>query len=138
MVNPTAYALTGGSTDPEGASGGYMFIDSTEPGGPMYAWDEIRDSGVLLTETGDDGTIPVGDPLSIGFNFPFFDKTFTQFKLNPNGTVFLDADNGYSSSQYRLQCFERDMITDAQSNIYYKTNDAQNELVIEYDQVKAY
>lgn len=61
---------------------GYRWIDSNEPGGPAFAWEDITATGTLLSLTGDDATSAA---VPIGFDFPFYGGTFSSLRVCTNG-----------------------------------------------------
>lgn len=73
---------------------GYTFKDSNEPGGPVYAWEEIATSGVLVTNwtSYDDG---YAGPIPIGFTFNYYGTDFSQLYIGSNG--YLSFGQGYGS-----------------------------------------
>lgn len=73
---------------------GYTFQDSNEPGGPVYAWEEIATSGVLVTNwtSYDDG---YAGPIPIGFTFNYYGTDFSQLYVGSNG--YLSFNQGYGS-----------------------------------------
>lgn len=73
-----------GTLPPRGE--GYVWDDSDMDGGPTFAWDDraetqgvrVRDQEAIGDDTG------VG-PFPIGFAFPFFGGSFTEFYVSSNG-----------------------------------------------------
>ncbi len=64
---------------------GYYWIDSDESGGPNYNWVDISSSGTDITSgLSDDNYI---GPYPIGFGFPFYDQTYTEFYVGSNGLI---------------------------------------------------
>ena len=63
----TTHALTGGPD-----AYGYTFIDSDEPGGPVYSWVDILGTGTD-TGIGDDGDVTIELP----FTFYFYGNAYT-------------------------------------------------------------
>lgn len=65
---------------------GYTFKDSNEPGGPVYAWDEIAATGTLAAgwNSYDNG---FAGPIPIGFSFSFYGISYTQLYVGSNGYV---------------------------------------------------
>jgi YVTN family beta-propeller protein len=65
---------------------GYTFKDSNEPGGPVYAWEDISASGVLVSGwTGyDDG---YAGPIPIGFTFNYYSVDYSELYIGTNGYV---------------------------------------------------
>ena len=67
-----------GGPDPSG----YVFIDSDEPDGPIFAWRDIGAPGKSALIAGDDR---ISAPIPIGFSFPFYGATFTSVQIASNG-----------------------------------------------------
>jgi hypothetical protein len=64
---------------------GYVWKDSDNPTGPTYSWVEISTTGTnITTGLADDNVI---GPFSIGFNFPFYDTSYSQFWIGSNGLI---------------------------------------------------
>jgi len=63
---------------------GYTYQDSDEPTGPTFSWVDIRSLGTQIVMTGDD--VNTG-PHPIGFDFPFYGNSFTNFRISTNGFV---------------------------------------------------
>lgn len=61
---------------------GYVYADSDEPGGPTFAWVDIRGNGTYVSVSGDDATY---GPFPIGFTFPFYGSQYATFNLSTNG-----------------------------------------------------
>jgi hypothetical protein len=87
-----------GSGGPD--SFGYRWIDSDEPGGPIFDWVDITGVGTPVTTwTGsdDDGHAIVPFP----FPFPLYGGLYNQLKIVTNGWIGLDAasaDNSYNNT----------------------------------------
>jgi hypothetical protein len=77
---------------------GYTWIDSDEPGGPVYNWVDISDVGSLVWPI---GTYEVDDnegPFPIGFNFPFYGDTFNEIYVTTEGWIsFTSTSNSWSN-----------------------------------------
>jgi hypothetical protein len=71
---------------------GYQFIDSDEPGGPVFAWRDIAALGRSALIAGDDR---MSEPFPLGFAFPFYGRTFTSVRISDNG--FLSFTHGADS-----------------------------------------
>lgn len=72
-----AQATTGGPD-----AFGYRFIDSLDPAGPAYVWEDISATGTRLT-LGDDEN----ESVSLGFDFPYYGTTYPQVNVSSNGTL---------------------------------------------------
>jgi hypothetical protein len=73
----------------EGSGGpdmfGYTWVDSDQPGGPVFDWVDITGVGTPIAGLdGDDENI---GPIPIGFDFPFYGNTFSSFRACTNGFV---------------------------------------------------
>ena len=90
---PTYEALELGKEEPDprpgvlGSGGpdvfGYRWIDSDDPGGPVFDWVDITTLGTPVTfATGDDSNAP---GLPIGFSFPYYGNTFSTVNVCTNG-----------------------------------------------------
>ncbi|MHC1738629.1 MAG: S8 family serine peptidase [Ignavibacteriaceae bacterium] len=72
--------------------GGYEWIDSDEPNGPAYVWNDITSTGTAVTNWIATGTFGATDegysgPYNFGFNFKFYGQVKTQFYLGSNGFI---------------------------------------------------
>ncbi len=63
---------------------GYHWIDSNEPGGPVYSWTDISEAGILLEGFTDDTVV---GPVDIGFDFPFYGEIQNQIYVSSNGFI---------------------------------------------------
>lgn len=71
---------------------GYQFLDSNEPGGPTYGYEDISASGsTAIIGYSDDS---VGGPFPIGFTFDFYGVDYTDFWVQTNGSI------GFASFSY--------------------------------------
>ncbi len=71
---------------------GYKWIDSNEPNGPAYVWEDISSTGTQVTNWIATGTFAPRDegyagPLPIGFNFKFYGNPKTDAYISTNGLV---------------------------------------------------
>jgi hypothetical protein len=102
-------ALTLGKDDPDPRSndpvilglggpdaGGYRWIDSDEPGGPVFSWIDISATGTLVGPLGDDA---ISDPFALGFSFPLYGVYFDSVRVASNGFLSFTS----SSSPYTNQ-----------------------------------
>lgn len=76
----------------EGAGGpddfGYQWIDSDDPNGPSFVWNDISSTGTPLSFTGgnDDG---YSTSLNLGFNFEYYENTYNSVSVSTNGFLSL-------------------------------------------------
>ena len=64
---------------------GYFWIDSDEPGGPTFAWEDVSGTGTdFVGNLGDDNSI---GPIDLGFDFPFYGNTYNFIYLGSNGII---------------------------------------------------
>jgi DNA-binding beta-propeller fold protein YncE len=73
---------------------GYTFKDSNEPGGPVYAWEEIAGSGTLVTGWNNYNNGFAG-PIPIGFGFSFYGTSYDALFVGSNG--YLSFGSGFGS-----------------------------------------
>ncbi|MBP7148565.1 MAG: S8 family serine peptidase [Acidobacteria bacterium] len=76
---------------------GYKWVDSDDPGGPVFDWFDITNIGTPITQlTGDDQNVS-GVP--IGFAFPFYGNSFTTLNFSTNGWMsFTSTLTAYSNN----------------------------------------
>ncbi|HET9251952.1 MAG TPA: choice-of-anchor D domain-containing protein, partial [Candidatus Eisenbacteria bacterium] len=63
---------------------GHHWIDSDHPGGPVFDWVDISGIGVLVPFSPEADDQNRG-PFPIGFSFPFYNRSFSQFRVCTNG-----------------------------------------------------
>jgi len=71
---------------------GYTWIDSNEPNGPQYTWQDISSTGTAVTNWVATGTFDPKDegyagPIPIGFNFKFYGNVKTNVYISSNGLI---------------------------------------------------
>ncbi len=72
----------------------YSWLDSETPGGPVYHWEEISETGTEVTSWTDRNNGFAG-PLDIGFDFPFYSNVYSDtLYLGTNGYVSLGQGYG--------------------------------------------
>ncbi|SNQ61178.1 hypothetical protein [Candidatus Methanoperedens nitratireducens] len=142
----TAVYLT--KADPTATGGpdafGYTFIDSNEPGGPIYAWEEISSTGTLVTDWTDFNNGFAG-PIPIGFSFNYYGNAYPELYVNTNG--YVSFEQGYlfappccglpntSTPNNDIALFGDDLQLinyGTESAVYYQTLSNPNRLVIEF------
>lgn len=127
--NPVA--LGAGGPD----STGYTWIDSDEPGGPVFNYIDISGTGTLVTGLTDDNYV---GPFPIGFSFQFYDSSYTEFYIQSNGLINFDNTYIDYSNQpipqvdpyNNLLAWCWDDLYVSTGNVYYQQ--MSNKLVIQY------
>ena len=71
---------------------GYKWIDSDEPNGPAYVWNDISSTGTLVNSWAATGTFEPKDegyagPFPLGFNFKFYGNNKSQVYISSNGLI---------------------------------------------------
>ncbi len=80
------------ATEGMGASGGpdafgYTWVDSNEPGGPVYSWIDITGVGNQVIGFADDNSVPL---INMGVPFQYYWISFDEIKLGSNGWMSFD------------------------------------------------
>jgi len=92
-------SITKATPDPPPRSGGlregndafgHYWSTSAEVGGPTYTWYDIETPGNLLEWSGDPDDSSLG-PISIGFEFPFYNEIYEEMFLGSNGTISFES-----------------------------------------------
>ncbi len=74
---------------------GWRFIDSDQPGGPVYDWVDITGIGQELNFSSDDQNL---GPYAIGFDFPFYGQIRNNLRVAANGWIsFTSSATGETS-----------------------------------------
>ncbi|MFQ5344291.1 MAG: hypothetical protein ACE5F6_22340, partial [Anaerolineae bacterium] len=82
---------------------GYAWDDSDAASGPEFAWDDRAETmGVRVREEWDLADDSSAGPLPIGFVFPFFDQSFTEFSVSTNGFAAFETFTGSYFSNTEL------------------------------------
>ena len=82
LMPPEGYGKSGWSNQ-----NGYSWIDSDEPGGPLFDYRDISSTGNLVAGLEDDNHV---GPLRIGFSFPFYENEYVEFYIQSNGLIGFD------------------------------------------------
>ena len=76
------------SSGPDG--GGYYWSSSSVDTSLDFSWIDIENSGTQVQFVNNDDS---PSPVSIGFNFPFFDSEYSEVLINPNGWIGFGEDS---------------------------------------------
>jgi len=68
---------------------GYGWVDSDEPGGPVYSWIDISGVGTAVTLIDDTAM----GPFPIGFDFPFYENAYAELYIGSNGNLMFGSGN---------------------------------------------
>ena len=75
---------------------GHRWIDNNELGGPAFSWVEISGTGTPVPYSGDDWNY---GPVPIGFNFPYYNGSFSSFHVCSNGFISFTSFSAQYSNQ---------------------------------------
>ena len=121
---------------------GHMWIDSDEPGGPIYDWVEISGVGTPLN-FGDDDSLTV----SLPFPFDFYGNTKNSVKIASNGYLTFGSDGtDYSNDPIPdpddpndlIAPFWDDLNPSADGQVYYYNDEANGRFIVEWHNVPHY
>jgi len=121
---------------------GHVWIDNEEPGGPLYYWIEISESGTLSTVSDiDDGT----ETVMLPFPFTYYGDSYFAVVISSNGNIhFGEADNDYN--HYTIPSEDgpagiiapwwMDLRPNVRGNIYYQASG--NMFIVQWDDCRQY
>ncbi|MGB5528858.1 MAG: C25 family cysteine peptidase, partial [Ignavibacteriaceae bacterium] len=130
---------------------GYEWIDSNEPEGPVYEWNDISTTGTLVDNWVATSIYPAVDegkagPFQLGFNFKYYGIDYSNVWFSSNGFVsFIDiTDAGMSNSTIPSSGIPNCMIAGiwddldgkTTGKVYYKQE--QNKFIVQYDNWPGY
>ena len=130
---------------------GYEWIDSDDPNGPAYTWEDISTTGTLVTNWTATGTYDPKDegyagPFTLGFNFKYYGNTKTQAYVSSNGIILFGSVNeniftneeipGTSVPNEFIAPFWDDLDGSDQGTVHYKQDG--NRFIIQYTNWQKY
>ena len=130
---------------------GYEWIDSNDPQGPVYEWNDISSTGTEVTNWTPTGTYDpldegVAGPFPTGFNFKFYGEVKTQIYLSSNGFISFDniTETTYSNEgiptpgmpDNMISPFWDDLDGSNQGTVYYQQT--ADKLIIQYTNWQRY
>lgn len=123
----------------DGGGGGYSWIDSQSPNGPVFDWVDISSIGTLLPITLDDYRA-----VALDFNFPFYGDNKSEVYVSSHGFLDFNTENitAYIHTQLPEAQIPNDLIagywTDLypNNNIYYYST--QDYLIVQYTNIKRF
>jgi len=123
---------------------GYVWVDSNEPGGPVYDWFDISGIGQTVGSA-DDETY---GPFDLGFPFPYYGQAYTQVSICTNGFVTFENTSADpysndplpSTGQPNLMVapFWDDLNPSQGGNIYRYYDAANARYIVQWDDVPHY
>ncbi len=130
---------------------GYEWIDSNDPNGPEYIWNDISTTGTLVTNWQPTGTFDaldegVAGPLPLGFEFKFYDEVKTEVYVSTDGIISFDniTTDIYSNQSIPNSGSPDDFIAPlwddldgrTQGSVYYKLD--RNKFIIQFTNWQKY
>ncbi|MBK6765727.1 MAG: S8 family serine peptidase [bacterium] len=119
---------------------GYRWIDSDEPGGPVYDWFEINAIGTNTGLSFDDEVTNVGLP----FTFDLYGVSYNSVNISSNGNIHFGAANVSYTNQSlpvnfgpfaMIAPFWDDLYLPTQGEVYYYDDAANNRFIVEWDAI---
>ncbi|MBI3944100.1 MAG: DUF11 domain-containing protein, partial [Chloroflexi bacterium] len=78
------------------AGGDITATSNTQPGGPIFFWIDIGQTGTNVSNLSDD---QAHGPYPLGFDFPYFGQTYHLFYVHDNGFItFVPVGSGFASN----------------------------------------
>ena len=87
-LNSANLPFSNPSSGPDG--GGYYWSSSSADTSLDFSWIDIENSGTQVQFANNDDS---PSPVSIGFDFPFFDSEYSEVLVNPNGWIGFGEDS---------------------------------------------
>ncbi|MEA3296228.1 MAG: hypothetical protein U9R56_00005, partial [candidate division Zixibacteria bacterium] len=121
---------------------GHSWVDSDEGAGPVFDWVDISVVGTEVTLDDDD----YAGPLTMGFDFPFYDSVYSEVYLGSNGILTFDEGSG-SRANSSLPNTEfssliagwwDDLDPSEGGHIYYYYDDANDRFVVSFVDIMFY
>lgn len=125
---------------------GYKWIDSDEPNGPVYEWNDIATTGSEVTSWIATGTFGARDeghsgPVTLPFGFKFYGQVKNTVFISSNGVILFNAPtanifsnaaipNAAAPNEY-IAPFWDDLDGTSSGNVYYKADG--NKFTIQYN-----
>ncbi|MGE5682224.1 MAG: S8 family serine peptidase [Bacillota bacterium] len=85
----------------------YVWYDNNNPKGPIYQWNDISSTGTEITNWTAVGPYDAKDegysgPVSIGFNFPFYNREYNQLFIAANGFITFEPFTAFTSTNAQI------------------------------------
>jgi hypothetical protein len=119
---------------------GHMWIDSDEPGGPAFNWVDITSVGTEVFP-GEDGYV---GPVNIGFNFPFYENSYSGIYIGSNGFLSFGGGSGdysndpipNSSSPNNIIAPYWDDLSPQYGSVYYYRDTLNDRFIVSFNEVE--
>jgi hypothetical protein len=85
-LEPPPFILDSGGPD----QFGYTWIDSDEPGGPLYFWIDISSIGTEVTWDYGNPNDGFTDPIPMGMTFNYYGSNYENIVISTNGLLFFN------------------------------------------------
>ena len=130
---------------------GYKWIDSNDPNGPSYVWEDISLTGIAVTNWIATGIYSAKDegyagPFNLGFDFKFYGNTKNQIYVSSNGLILFSpassnifSNTGIPNSSVPnefIAPFWDDLDGSSQGTVYYKQDG--NRFIVQYSNWQRY
>jgi len=130
---------------------GYEWIDSNDPEGPDYLWEDISTTGTLVSNWIPTGTFSALDegyagPINTGINFKYYGEVKGDIYFSSNGFVTFEMPSGNTFSNVAIpgssvpndfiSPFWDDLDGKTTGKVYYKTDG--NKFIVQYDKWMRY
>ena len=120
---------------------GYSWIDSDDPGGPVYNWVEITGIGIMTNITGDDQNL---GPFNLGFTMNYYGTDYSSVRLCSNGWLsFTSSSTAYSNVGIPNTGDPNDLIAPlwddlyppTSGRVYYYQDIANHRFIVQWDTI---
>lgn len=130
---------------------GYSWVDSDDPQGPAYVWEDISTTGTLISSWIPTGSLSSTDegyagPLNLGFNFKFYGQVKNQIYVSTNGFLTFTpvTSNAYTNAPIPDVALPNDIISPfwddldakAPGTVHYKQDG--NRFIIQFTNYQRY
>jgi hypothetical protein len=122
---------------------GYIWIDSDEPGGPTFEWDDITGVGTSLVLSDDQNL----GPYPLGFTFNFYGNDYDAIRICSNGWAsFTSTSTEYTNTAIpatatpndAIYGFWDDLNPSLGGTVHYYADAANNRFVIQFTDILHY
>ncbi|TFB12660.1 T9SS type A sorting domain-containing protein [Candidatus Marinimicrobia bacterium MT.SAG.4] len=116
---------------------GHTWIDSDEPGGPVFDWVDISSLGTSVSLSDDSNT----GLLDLGFDFSFYDNLFSQVAVSSNGwlsftntagSIWTDSLPSMFAPENVIALYAYDLFPASGSSAWYYSDTANNRFIFQF------